>query len=247
MSTPRQLHAWRDADLACVASLLGTATVAWRRAWGLDLPAVEVACTIARPREADGWQRVGSGGAWLQWSAMADSEMRSLFGPGFDSCALAVEAASACREDACRRLAAVLALGGSLLQGADAMPSCGKWSGFVDAVLACGSVVRMDAATVACVLETQGRLPRPRPPTRPQVTPLLEAAGDRATRIEARLAGCELDLALLQRLRIGDVLRLPHPLATPLALHGPGDDPLFAGFLARSGDHKAVELVPRSA
>jgi flagellar motor switch protein FliM len=65
--------------------------------------------------------------------------------------------------------------------------------------------------------------------------------------VEARLLACELDVATLQRVRIGDVVRLPHPLDRPLTVHGADDRSLFTGFLARSGGRKAIELASLAA
>jgi flagellar motor switch protein FliM len=75
----------------------------------------------------------------------------------------------------------------------------------------------------------------------------LNAASGCETRVEVRLADCALDLAILQRLQIGDVVRIPHPLAQPLSVRVAGDLPVFDGYLARSGTYRALELVPASA
>jgi hypothetical protein len=243
------LRAWRDGELACVAALLQEAFVSWRRGWGLPVPAaVSVACApAAKTLQVDEWQPVGCdgvSGAWVQWSAGSDRHLLTLFGAGAGNSSLVDEAAAECRRDAGLRLASVLRLEAGARAREAAGFAGGKWSGAVVATLPCDSRVLLDAACMHRALRAASRLDRAPREAMPPLVPLLEAARRSAIRVEARLCSCELDLALLQGLQAGDVIRLPHALDRPLAVHDPAGHPMFGGFLGRSGGFRAVELTP---
>ncbi|WP_332826894.1 FliM/FliN family flagellar motor C-terminal domain-containing protein [Ramlibacter sp.] len=245
-----KLHAWRDAELAQLGTVLDQAFILWRQAWGLALGAgARVACTPFEGPCREEWQPLGNGvavDAWVHWSDASQAELQSLFGSGCGSSALVEEAAAACRQESCRRLADALQCDRNGPAPSETRPPSGKWSGAVMAVLPCGSRLLMDAACVQRVLQASGATARPDRPALSPLVPLVEAAGRCLTQVEARLADCDLDVAMLQRLRIGDVVRLPHPLTRPLSVRDSGGRPVFDGFLARSGAHRAIELVPTS-
>lgn len=247
MSTTK-LQAWRDAELHQLASALHEAMLGWRRDWGLAAdPGGRVDCAPADDCGQEEWQPLGAHaapGAWVHWSDVARSELQSLFGASAVCTALTAESATECGRDAARRLAQALQLEPGADSDGQPQIACGKWSGAVLATLACGSRVLVAAACLQRVLRTSACSTRPPRPALPLLSPLLEAASGCEARIEARLADCELDLATLRRLQIGDVVRLPHPLARPLGVRAPGDAPVFDGFLARSGAYRALELVP---
>lgn len=169
--------------------------------------------------------------------------MQSLFGPGGACTALTVESASACGEDAARRLGLALRIEPDADGEGGADAACDKWSGAAVATLPCGSRVLVSSG---CIQRLLG-MPPPSPrPSRSALSSVLQAASGCATRVEARLTPCDLDLVMLQRLQVGDVVRLPHALTQPIGLHVAGDRQVFAGFLARSGPYRSLELVPSS-
>lgn len=243
-----KLHAWRDVELARVGAVLHEAFILWRQAWGLPFAHdASVSCAAAEGLADEAWQpldiRAGSG-AWMHWSPAAKAALQSLFGSNAGSSPLVHEAAMACRQDACRRLASALGLDRD--EFVDAGFPSGKWAGAVVAMLPYGSRVLADATCVQHALHRSSDLVRSRHPL-PPLAPLLEAASGCPTRVEARLTDCDLDVAMLQRLRVGDVVRLPHPLARPLSVRDASGRAVFDGFLARSGAHRAIELVATSA
>jgi hypothetical protein len=160
---------------------------------------------------------------------------------------LLTEAIAACMRDAGSRLASALDPGPGAKGEVDALLPSGKWSGAVAAFLPCGSSVLMEGECVERALRSASAPARPPRDAAPALVPLLEAARASAVRLEARLCACELDLALLQRLRPGDVIRLPHPLDRPISVHGADGRALFDGFLARSHGLRALELAPAAA
>jgi hypothetical protein len=170
------LRAWRDAELAFLATALQDAYGRWRRAWGLSVPTAPVACSVAqRPVEAQEWQRLGEvpgPGAWVRWSATVQADLHSLFGPGAAT-ALVMEAEAACLQDAHRRLAGVLGAQDAVAGEEDAAPASGPWSGAVVAALPCGSALLMAASCVARALHTADARPASPRPALPPVVPLL--------------------------------------------------------------------------
>lgn len=246
-----KLHAWRDVELAQLGTVLHQAFILWRQAWGLALGAdARVACTPVEEPCREAWQPVDERAtldAWVHWSDAAHAELQSLFGADCGSSPLVQEAATACRQDASRRLADALQPDRTGSGPVETRLPSGKWSGAVMAMFPCGSRVLLDATCVQRVLHASGAPARPVRPALPPLVPLVEAAGGCPTRVEARLADCALDVAMLQRLRIGDVVRLSHPLSRPLSVRDSSGRAVFDGFLARSGANRAIELVPTSA
>ncbi|MEJ5989610.1 hypothetical protein WG902_06395 [Ramlibacter sp. PS3R-8] len=244
-----KLHAWRDAELSGVSAVLHESLTLWRQAWGLPLPRdARVCCVAAEEVGPEPWQPLDTGaaaGAWVHWSPAAQAELQLLFGSDAGSSPFVQGAATACRQDACRRVATALGLdrGASFEVG---LPR-GKWSGAVVATLPCNSRFLIDATCVPHALRRSSDPVRPRRSALPPLAPLLESASRCPTRVEARLTDCDLDLAMLQRLRIGDVVRLPHPLDQPLCMRDASGRAVFDGYLARSGACRAVELVATSA
>lgn len=74
------------------------------------------------------------------------------------------------------------------------------------------------------------------------LVPVLTALSGETLCVSAELSPIELDLGALTGLRIGDVVRIPHALETPLLVRVNDGTPLFQGFLGRLDEHKALEL-----
>lgn len=74
------------------------------------------------------------------------------------------------------------------------------------------------------------------------LVPLLAALSGENLSVSVELSPLELDLGTLSGLRVGDVVRVPHTLETPLLVRLNEGAPLFQGFLGRLDEHKALEL-----
>ncbi|NWK44755.1 FliM/FliN family flagellar motor C-terminal domain-containing protein [Ralstonia pickettii] len=71
---------------------------------------------------------------------------------------------------------------------------------------------------------------------------VLAALSGENLSVSVELSPLELDLGTLSGLRVGDVVRVPHTLETPLLVRLNEGAPLFQGFLGRLDEHKALEL-----
>lgn len=74
------------------------------------------------------------------------------------------------------------------------------------------------------------------------LVPVLAALSGENLSVSVELSPLELDLGALSGLRVGDVVRVPHTLETPLLVRLNEGAPLFQGFLGRLDEHKALEL-----
>lgn len=111
--------------------------------------------------------------------------------------------------------------------------------------------IALGARVVATAAAVENLLPAKAPDSaaapRPGAAPLVAIAialADTRISLHVQLQECDVDLGLLQRLRPGDVLRVPHRLDAPALVRTAGGNALFQGFLARSQRRRAVELVP---
>lgn len=80
--------------------------------------------------------------------------------------------------------------------------------------------------------------------------PVADALGHRRVMLDVHLGEAEIELGMLQSLRLGDVVTLSHGLEQPASVRWPasqGTDEhavLFDGHLGRRGTRKAIEVVP---
>jgi hypothetical protein len=242
----RALVAWRDHELATFASVLDAAVLAWQRDWGLDDTA-RTTCenTVARDRRA-GWQLLGrhaGGAAWIQ-SAAVVGLCRQLLGTDDASTPIAAEVLAACRQDLRVRCAASLQLAEDS-DAAELVPALTAWRGAVEARLAFGARVLVDAGCLLALLQAAGTPQRTdRPKAAPALHALSEAIADLPVPLKIRLRPCEIEVGALQDLVVGDVVLLPHPLDAAAAVEDADGQQLFCGQLARSHGRKAVELAP---
>ena len=169
---------------------------------------------------------------------------------------LANETAHAAWEDCRRRLAA--ALGPSSSGGSQGRAAVGPaddvlrpwsgtllltlpWWGHAIALLLSGDRVAA-SITGADVTQSKGaRAPGP-------LTPVWDALARRGARIQVQTSPFELELGALSALRIGDVLRTSHPLDRLLSVRLSSAETssgatIYAGYLGRAGDARAVELI----
>lgn len=250
----RPLRAWRRRQLAALAQELEGALARWQQDWGLA-DGARVSCEPAQgePLAAQGCktlQRSGDVAGWLYAPAGTQGIAKALFDT--NRChGIVAEIAEACLADAWRCLGT---LGMSVHAGSACAPlpkDVGPWSGAA-AVRVCGVIeatLLLAAEAVQAWCDANG-LPVAAPvPAQPPL-PLVIATSAIARHdfvLQVQLIGCELDLGSLQRLQIGDVVRLSHPLDAPTRVVDRSGTALFFGHLGRRDGHKAVELVNSTA
>lgn len=237
----RPFVAWRDAELRAVAAAFSEMREAWCRDWGLP-PAAPVACEAARGEaSAHAWLPLGRrevGAAWRSTApALADEIRCELFGTDGPAGAMAVQVSTECVDDLFARAAASL----GVATGALSAPDFRAWSGAVQVTLRAGVGVLLEGPLVGALLQ-ESASSRSGAPALPSPVPVRDALSPSPIPLEVRLDGCELDLASLQDLRIGDVVRTGHALQRPARVETHEGAALFDGLLARSGARKAVEL-----
>lgn len=230
---------WADGtQLESLRALVEEAETAWRAAWGIAA-AAPVRCTSmheARSRpDLQPLAQASNAAAWIGW--IHEQEV-DLF-PGAPGTPLVAAARAASRRDREQRLRQALGMPSAPFGAGSAPVAAGRWSGAARALLACGSELVVDAGGLAALGK---RVAAPAPEPKPLAAMAL-AAMHRRVRVQARLADCTLDVGGLQGLQPGDVVRLDHPLSTPLAVHVSGGALLFSGFLAARAGCKAVELA----
>jgi len=237
---------WPDPTLARVAARLARAVDAWREAWGCAAPA-SVDCVRAhewkdtvRPRPAP-----------VLHAAVFDAlfGLRPVSATGDELAAdrLAEGATIELRE----ALRAACLSPADVDSDAAAAPRARPWSGALIAMISCGSiriVQRFDAASVAAMLAADGEAPAraPREEALPLAT-VAEALHARTVRIRTTLAAGELDLASLQSLALGDVIRLSHPLDRPLTVQADEESLPCAAYLGQRNGQRAIELARGTA
>lgn len=249
--TAQPLHFWRADQLRELDRLLEMALLSWAGDWGLAQSLVRVSCHRAGADDAatDGIALRGQEGmlAHFRSETWAAALVRELFGAAIDPCGIPGEVAGACIDDAMRRLAHVLGMPGARRERTPP-PRLrrGTWRGEVQAALPFGGVLLLNAAAAEACLRRRGMAARPRrslPADAPVAMPLLRAAAGQRVSLRAQLEPCEVDLGVLQDLRPGDVLRIPHRLDAPLQLRTEAGTALFSGYLANSRGRKVLELV----
>jgi flagellar motor switch/type III secretory pathway protein FliN len=255
---------WPPARLDQVARSVQAAWSDWMADW-ISTPAPvcdALVCTLAHHSPglaAVQWAPLGSRGraaAWIQaHSRPVDKIQRAIFEPDDQPLAPAVPEASIALAVA---TSAWEALADTLREclyldcnGGQASPAPGvfkPWSGCVLVSPPHGSALDHSLLLNAeCARGVLG-LPDVSPaefaqPQRGGMTKLEEALAEHKLRIQAELAGCELDLGELENLRVGDIVPLAHPLDEPLLVSAAAEGPFCAAFLGRAAGSKAIELV----
>lgn len=245
------LLAWRDAQLAAVQARLEQALRSWQRAWGLQRCPADVECAAASGAPAGiEWRVLGTADAAVAWhgepSEFDAALARALLDVECATTPVARNLLATCREQFLQALAGALALRREPSEAHAAPPAAGIWSGAVQATLPWGARVLMNAAAVQGLSRSDMPTAVASPTSALPPTPLVglaDALADSPLPLRVRLADCELDVGSLQDLRIGDVVRVRHALDAPLLVHDGEGQPVFAGFLARRGAFKALELA----
>jgi hypothetical protein len=245
----RPLVAWRTAQRAEVARALEQGLRAWSQAWGLSEPP-GVTCSPVTPQDLGrSWEPLGtarSGAAWLSLPPSLDAGLANLLWGCDTSAPIARRVTAACRADLPAQLCAALHLEASAGAAPEPSPRGCAWSGQLAAALGMGVFVLLDAGAIEDVLRSLA--PGLRGRTAPAggaaaLTPLTRALAGRRLALTVRLSDCELELASLQDLRIGDIVPLPHRLDAALQVCDPQGHAVLAGYLARQGRRKALELT----
>jgi hypothetical protein len=240
----RVLHAWRDADGARVAALARAVASDWARAWGVAAPDA-VSCkawpSCGGPED---WLPLGRNAACSAWYTAAPEAIgclcTELFGVDHAQCGpIAREVAQDCASDLRARMGHGFGLAHA---SALAVPGGCAWDGFLQVQVGQRIAVLLNAAAVAQLLAGPGDAARVTGSVLAPITPLRSALAAAEVGVRVTLDGCDLDVASLQDLRVGDVVRLQHRLDEPARVEDGAGQPLLAGFLARAGVRKAVEL-----
>jgi len=188
--------------------------------------------------------------AWVRAEKANEVLARALFEEPA-STSLALETVEACAEDGWKRVAAALGLSVCVSgRRAPCTADVAAWSGALEVALSATLDMRVllrgEAVEAWCASNTVPRAASTRAPVAPLST-ALEALAEHSVALQVQLRGCELEVGCLQELRVGDVVRLPHPLDAPVFFVGPSDTALLGGYLGRVDERKAVELVAASA
>jgi len=239
---------WSDRAIEKATARIGRSVDAWREAWGCAAPA-RIECV----REHEWTGASHSPSAPVLHAATFDAlfGLRPVSAVGGELAAdrLAQLASSELRE--ALRAACLPPAGRE--DGDDAGAARRhRWSGVLVASVSCGPIriVRLlDAASVEAMLAAEGEHPRSAPPRAraPALAPLADALQTRTVRIRTTLAAGELDLASLQALALGDVIRLPHPLDRPLAVQADEDPLPCVAYLGQRDGRRAIELARGTA
>jgi len=247
----RPLIAWTEAELSAVARLLADAQDGWRVAWGLSTASPPVSCrpAVEEDREAS-WQLAGTGptgAAWIALPACFNEDVAcGLWGAEAGAGPIARNIAQACRSDFQVRMRAALHLE-SCAEGARDLPAVRfAWSGSTSVVFGGGARLLLEGGVMQAALRAAVPAPAQNAQARgapAALTPVTTALASLRLPLQARLADCELDLASVQDLRLGDVVAVPHRLDAPLLVRDAQGDVLFGAYLARKGERKALQLA----
>jgi hypothetical protein len=251
----RPLVAWASAQLAAIAGVLHAAEVAWREGWGLPPTPSPATCLPATDQDLDAcWQFAGGGDAQAAWITspvgLRDELARALWGSAASIGPIAARMVEACRADLPARLCTLLQIEAAAGVAPKLAQPAGAWSGLVCASFDSRVRLLLDAPLVLGVLRSRAPELAPRAGsagTRTALMPVTTAVAAMRLPLRARLADCELNLASLQDLRVGDVVPLPHRLDAPLLVRDARDEIVFGAYLARRGGSKALELAPAAA
>lgn len=250
------LKFWPARQLEMLAAALREALARWSNDWGIALDAECVRCAPAGA-ECAGFESsrcmvsAAQAKAWVAASpGLRDRLATQLFGGPGQAGGIATEVAEACEEDVLARLAEALGLELAHADGSSPAPrSLSRWRGYVLASLPFRASLLLDDAVVRVALSARGEEPEAGAAPRadaPPLVPLLDAVTGQPFPVRVHLEACEVEIGVLQDLRPGDVFRVKHGLDAPALVRTAAGDPLFRGYLARSGGRKAVELAPES-
>ena len=265
----RPLRWWSEFELTTLSWQLENAWHAWCAGWGFDSGPVQCWNAFA---SADlcgtvrHWSHAGvlhSDGIWLGVTdhMPADWILRGAFEAEPANATFPVAARVA--QDAWQDLQQVLAVAVHTEPIAEDCalaldrPAAHQlpWSGAVVAKLALNHgpmealVVHLGPAVAEHVCAPPAKSGVTRTPS-VVLASVAEALTHRRVALEVHLGEVEIELGMLQSLRIGDVVMLSHVLGEPTtvrwaALPGQTESPiLFNGHLGRSGQRKAVEVIP---
>lgn len=250
-STGKPLVAWRETELALAAQAISGVLRAWETAWGLPADAMVPRCVaVADVVAPEAWRLLGTNGSGTAWYALDPGfEQRcasALWGVDRSSGPLAGAVQAACGADLLARCAACVQVRRDAPPSDPpaALPRAGRWSGVAEVLPGWTLRVLLDPEVMAGLLARAAPGPRNEAASARPLAPVADATAGMRLALQVRLADCELDMARLQDLQPGDVLRVGHPLKEPLAVRDAADRLLFTGFLARSSGRKAVELAP---
>jgi len=220
-------RAWDDGDQL-------PATPQWRQSWLADAGLMAQAWPAEMPAQV---QRLLFG---------AERQYASQVGVPHSAQAAGVAA----WRDLLERLAAA-ALPGGIAAGAATPPPASLWRYASGALLVqlqlerhSAQLLLNDAAVQALLvhLASCGLLVRvPDAPLAPVDLQRLLAA--QPVDLPVALGQAEVDLGSLMRLQVGDVIRLDRAADRALPVYGPSGVALFDGYLGRSGDVMALELL----
>lgn len=244
------LRSWSGSQLQACVTRLQSAVQRWATDWGLQDVATPVAqCAAAADAAAWNWQAIGRRQSAAAWLAQADDVpswiAHELFDAAGQDAPILKAVCQACAHDLRPRLAAALDLEEDGFAPPPRLEQLGPWHGAVIATLSGGVLVLATGACVAaCIGSAQaGTSKATRAAPAASLARIDEALAGCEISLQVMLQPCELDVATLQRLQPGDVVRLPHGLARPLSIGTRAAGAAFAGALVRVQGAKAVELV----
>lgn len=106
------------------------------------------------------------------------------------------------------------------------------------------AALRGTTASASASATTAASAPAPAPPApRTPLVPLGQALAPLPVALRVELAPVEITLAALSAMRIGDVLRTPHPLSVPLHVVDDRGRTVCGAFLGSSNGRRAIELL----
>lgn len=243
---------WWDAPvLEAVAAALGEALENWQRAWGWQHPVPVPRCAAADAEFLRGgpWLACWQGPQPVAWVETAQCSRTEVLAGLLGGCPREAEhwtpLIEACLREACVRLAAAVpAQWREAAEDTPAQALARAWSGAVGVDFGPALGFRVLLAPAAMQARaTQHAAPPRASAAQPSLCRATDALAAQAVQVEARLAGCELDLASLRALRPGDVVRLRHGLQQPAVIADAGGQALFSGYMGRRGAARAVELA----
>ena len=239
-------------QLRAYGAFVQSAVDRWAAAWGLQETGRPVApCATAAVADAAAWtwQAIGSRRSAAAWFAQADDVPSWIADQLFDAagCDSPVLKAvcQACAHDLRPRLAAAFDLEEDSFAPPPRQEQLGPWQGAVIATLSGGMLVLATGACVAaCIASVEASTAKARKAApAASLARIDDALEGREISLQVTLQPCELDVATLQQLQPGDVVRLPHALDRPLGIGTCPGGAAFAGALVRVQGARAVELV----
>ena len=139
-------------------------------------------------------------------------------------------------------LALAIGLQRSLAANAPQPADFNPWSGGVIASLSSPALSMRLLLNGACVGKALGAARKPDSLKSDPLPPVREGMSLHRTRVSVELASCEIDIGSLQKIRLGDVVRLSHSLEEPMHVKVDGKQ-ICCAYLGRRGIFKAVELI----